>query len=328
MTLDPTSNSAWEAVHPAESCRPLRVMTLPRREVRFPLGRSVGTLSVRGPGPRWSGRARHGWSAGWRELGEARGRVTVPAGNQLKLRGGRAGTPDPAALECLAPGDLQALSLHGDAGSEEIVAALGHLAGLEALELWTAPVGDDIIPMVSSLPGLRVLDLWGTHVTDAGLQTLLPHRGLRHLTVPIRTGDASMVRLAEIKGLRELNLAGSSVTDAGLELLARAQSLVRLSLWGTRISDAGLRHLRGLRSLAVLDLGATAITDQALADLARLRLRRLSLHDALVTPVGLGELRDAMPGCRVDPVGAGALAGCQAWRPPPAASQSPKPKAS
>ena len=180
MTLDPSSGSAWEAVHPADSCRPLRARILPRREIHFPAERSVGTLLVRGPGQRWSGRARHGWGAGWRELGEARGRVLVPAGNQLKLRASRQRWPDPVALECLGPGDLQALALGGVDAAEAVLASLGHLSGLELLDLWTAPVGDDAIPLISALPGLRVLDLWGTGVTDTGLQGLFPLGDLRH----------------------------------------------------------------------------------------------------------------------------------------------------
>jgi hypothetical protein len=239
----------------------------------------------------------------------------VPAGNQLKLEAWQP-WPDPAALERLGPLDLQALILGGRAASEAVLASLGHLSGLELLDLWRGRVGDDGMPFLTRLPRLRVLDLWGTGVTDAGLQALSPLGGLRHLTVPRRTSDAAMACLGELDGLRELDLSGSSVTDAGLGLLAGAgaQSLMALTLWGTSVTDAGLDHLVELPSLVELDLGATAITDQGLAELALLPLRWLSLRDSLVTVEGLRALREALPGCRVEP---SQTQGC-IWRPPTA----------
>jgi hypothetical protein len=301
MIVNPCSSAGWEAVDTAGSCRPLRALTLPRRELDFPVEQSLGVLWVRGPARRRvSCRARHGGDARWREFGEARGHVRVPAGTQLKLRALQP-WPYPAAMERLGPLDLQALVLEGRAASEAVLASLGHLSGLELLDLWAAPLGDEAIPFVAPLSRLRALSLWGTGVTNAGLQALSPLGGLRHLTVPRQTGDAAMPFLAELGGLRELNLSGSSVTDAGLGCLAGAPLLMRLSLWDTRVTDAGLRHLQELPSLVELDLGATAITDQGLAELALLPLRRLSLRDALVSLEGLRALREALPGCRVEP---------------------------
>ena len=301
MIVDPCSSAGWEAVDTAGSCPPLRALTLPSRELDFPVEQSLGVLSVRGPRrQRVSCRARHGWDARWREFGEARGHVRVPAGTQVKLRALQP-WPDPAALERLGPLDLQALVLVGRAATEAVLASLGHLSGLELLDLWAAPLGDEAIPFVAPLSRLRALSLWGTGVTDVGLQALSPLGGLRHLTVSRKTGDAAMPFLAELGRLRELNLSGSSVTDAGLGRLAGAPSLMRLSLWDTRVTDAGLRHLQELPSLVELELGATAITDQGLAELAVLPLRRLSLCDALVSLEGLRTLREALPGCRVEP---------------------------
>jgi Leucine Rich repeat len=314
MTMDPYSSAGWETVDATGPCRPLRTVTLPCREIEFPAEHSLGMLSLRGPGRRRAtSRARHGWRAGWRDFQEARGRVRVPAGTQLKLRALQP-WPDPAALKGLGPLDLQGLILGGLAASETVLASLGHLTGLELLDLWAGPVGDRAIPFVARLPHLRVLDLWGTGVTDAGLQALSPLRGLRRLTLPRHTSDAALPYLAEFDGLRELNLLGSRVTDAGLGLLGAAHSLTRLSLWRTKVTDAGLHHLQGLPSLVDLDLGCTAVTDQGLAALAVLRLRRVSLRDTLVSAEGLQALREALPWCRIEP---GQSEDCT-WRPPTA----------
>lgn len=310
-------------------CRPLRALNLPRRDLQFPVEHSAGTVYVRGPGHRSAlGRAGRRWNHGWREAGEARGVVTVEPGNQVKLRAhrrnlieGTAGGPggglgsawsDAGPLHRLGPRDLQALSL-GGAATASVLDSLGHLTGLEVLDLWTAPIGDEAVSAVARLSGLRVLDLWGTRVSDTGLRALAPLEGLRRLTAPGRqTGDAGIPCLADLGGLRELSLSGSSVTDAGLAMLTRAHSLVRLSLWGTRVTDAGLQHLHQLTSLAELDLGATAVTDQGLSHVRRLPLRWVSLRDTLVSPEGLRGLRAALPACRVEPLEDET---CQAWRP-------------
>src|SRR5437879_12802332 len=119
---------------------------LPRRELDFPVEQPLGVLSVRGPGRRRvSCRARHGWDARWREFGEARGHVRVPAGTQLKLRALQP-WPDPAVLERLGPLDLQALVLVGRAATEAVLASLGHVSGLELLALSAAPVGRGPLP--------------------------------------------------------------------------------------------------------------------------------------------------------------------------------------
>jgi hypothetical protein len=239
--------------------------------------------------------------------------VRIPAGTQVKLRAMHP-WPDPRALERLGPLDLQGLVLGGLAASEDALASLSHLTGLEQLDLWAAPVGNEAMPFIARVPHLRVLSLWGTRVTDAGIQALNPLGDLRSLTVPRQIADAAMPFLAELDRLRELTLSGSRVTDAGLALLGGARSLRRLSLWDTRVTDAGLASLQELPFLTGLDLGATAVTDQGLAHLAALPLRRLSLRDSLVSLEGLRALREALPRCRVEPTES---EGCS-WRPPTA----------
>jgi hypothetical protein len=312
------TNAEHEPLRSASGpCRPVRTLLLPRRELLFPDHQSVGTVHLRGPGERGSlaRGSRRRWSAGWRDAGEARGLVPVPAANQVKLRVRTEACVDPGVLRRLAPGDVQALSLAGAGGCKPWVTSLSHLEGLEILDLWAASAGDEAMRFVSRLSELRVLDLWGTRVSDAGLATLASLPGLRRLTVPGRhIGDAGMPCLADLGSLRELDLSGSSVTDAGLAFLTRAHSLVRLSLWGTHVTDEGLRHLHRLTSLAEIELGATSVTDAGLVHLLHLPLRHVALGDSLVSPQGLRMLRAALRGCRVEP--AEGAEHCQRWRPP------------
>jgi hypothetical protein len=79
-----------------------------------------------------------------------------------------------------------------------------------------------------------------------------------------------------MKSLRVLYLDAARITDAGLKELAGLKGLQELALFDTKVTDAGLEVLAGLKNLRALWLDGPEITDAA-----------------------LGELRKALPGCRV-----------------------------
>ena len=295
-------------------CQPLKALTLPRRVVCFPPGDPLGLAFVRGPmrGSGLAGGSRRWWDQGWRPAGPARGCLTVPAGNQLKVQ--VAGSLTPRLLGYLEEAHVDALSVAGQAAPDDILALLPRLESLQALDLWSVPIDDDGLSEVWNCPWLEAINLWGTRVSDSGLAGLATLRWLRRLTVPgQRTGDRAMALLATLGALRELDLSGSSVTDAGLADLADAGSLRRLSLWGTAITDDGLQALAAFPRLSELDLGATAITDAGLGHLRALGLRRLSLVDTLITHDGLRALRGDLPSCRIEPMALGS--GCAGRHP-------------
>lgn len=274
---------------------------LPCRTVNFPADHSLGTAYLRAPLPPAAAprRSRRCWSAQWGDAGPAQGTLDVPAGHQLKLQATTCWDPD--AFGRLGHGDVQALRLSGRE-APHILGLVGHLAGLEALDLWAAPVGDDSVASLCGLLGLRSLNLWGTQMTDAAMAYLPAMPRLRNLTVPGRNvGDAAMVDLAAMAMLRVLDLSGSRVSDEGLAMLSASRSIIRLCLWGTAITDAGLPALGRFPALREVDLGGTAVTDAGLVHLTGLGLQRLSLRDTLVSPDGICQVRELMPGCRVDP---------------------------
>lgn len=287
---------------------------LPARKVQFPVGHSMGVAYLRAPLRPGSvaRRSRRWWSGEWYSAGPALGCLSIPAGHELKLAIRACEDPDDIAR--LAPRDVQALCLGGNA-SAAILQRASHLEALEHLELWAAPVGDDCMGSVAGLPGLKRLDLWGTRVTSVGLAELVATPGLRALSGPGRqVDDRAMAGLAAIRGLKELDLSGSSVTDAGLDELSASTSISRLVLWGTRVTDAGLAALGRFTSLSELDLGATAVTDAGLAYLKEGHLRRVSLRDCcLVSPAAIRALSHSLPDCRVEPQ---RLAYCSGWAPP------------
>jgi hypothetical protein len=72
-------------------------------------------------------------------------------------------------------------------------------------------------------------------------------------------------------------------------------------LYRTKITDAGLAYLSANQQLAELQLIDCAIGDAGLPHLyGRKNLTRLLLQDTNVTPPGITELCQALPGCRVE----------------------------
>ena len=204
--------------------------------VRFPVERSLGTLSVRS-------RERSG-AAGWTPLGEARGEVVLLPGVEVRLRVAAEATVDLSPLGGLGPDDLHQLDLSG------------------------MPIADAHLAHLRGLTGLRELDLNNTEITDAGLVALAGLTGLHELYLEhTRVTDAGLAHLGPLSGLRRLDLDGTQITDAGLRHVGGLTHLQWLSLDGTTIGDDGLRHLHGLTELRDLHLEETRVTDAGLAEL-------------------------------------------------------------
>lgn len=119
------------------------------------------------------------------------------------------------------------------------------------------------------------LDLRGNGSGDvAFLETLRPD-DLQALFL-YDVADEALERIRHLTGLQELYLSNTTVTDDGLQHLACLTSLKRLYLYHTAISDEGLPNLYPLSWL-----------------------RWLTFSGTLVTEKGVGELRKALPECKV-----------------------------
>jgi hypothetical protein len=151
---------------------------------------------------------------------------------------------------------------------------------------------------------------FGRGVTSAGfvnvgrLNQLTDLRGGAFYFSPI---DASgLERLSEWTNARSLFFNSCpKVTDAGLAHLFGMPKLEHFSLieegGGMVITDAGLAHvgqMKGLKTLMLLNL--TKVTDAGLAHLQNLsNLEDMSIHGCGVTAVGLQQLCDSLPDCRI-----------------------------
>jgi hypothetical protein len=157
-----------EAGYPPDECLGHRLERPGRgeRRLRLPPG-GLGTLLVREPNTQ---------EPGWRVLGEAEGKVRVPAGVELKLRVAEsAGTEALASLAELRAGDLEALCLAGNANLDDdaLAAIAASLGGLRELDLARTGIsGEAVERLAGSLPRLEGLSLLGTEVSEKRAESL------------------------------------------------------------------------------------------------------------------------------------------------------------
>ena len=172
------------------------------------------------------------------------------------------------------------LDLTGKTLTESDYEAIGRYLLLRRLILANTATTDAHLSHLGHVPGLEYLDLSGTQVTDAGLKAI-----------------------ANLPMLSHLVLARTGITDVGLKEISPLR-LRTLQLGGTKITDAGLASLcdrYGVGGyLRELDIRNMAISDAALTHLKRLtRLESLRVDGTRITERGMGELRAAIPGCKI-----------------------------
>ncbi len=122
--------------------------------------------------------------------------------------------------------------------------------------------------------GLR-LDLRGDGEGEITFLELLQPDDLQSLFL-YDVGDEALARICHLTGLQELYLSNTTVSDEGLKYLDCLTGLKRLYLYHTEITDNGLANLYPLTWLRWLTFSGTRVTEK-----------------------GLGELRAALPDCKV-----------------------------
>jgi tRNA A-37 threonylcarbamoyl transferase component Bud32/peroxiredoxin/Leucine-rich repeat (LRR) protein/multidrug resistance efflux pump len=259
------------------------------RILYFPADRSLGELFVRP--------ARAIWSYtnvldDWERFADAKGKVAVLPGQELRLDVSAEGVKDLSPLASLAPDDLRVvLFLRSDPG-DECLKHVGRLTGLRYLRVSTGHITDRGIAFCAGLNELVSLNADVTKVTDKGLKTIGRLSSLQNLQLAYtQVSDQGLSELAGLPSLQALRLSRSAVTDAGMVHLQKLSELRDVSLNETAITDKGLECLSNLPRLDTLDLDATAVSDRGLAMLRKLPgLKWLSLSKTEVTDAGLAEL--------------------------------------
>ena len=221
--------------------------------------------------------------------------------------------------------NLRAVHLESAAVSDRGLAALADLPHLEILEVKSCPitgqglspfaglttlhglhledvaVTSDGLALLDDLRQLEVLHLRSTKIDDRALTRIGRLKNLTWLDLAnTRVTSAGLVHLRNLPKCTWLDLAGTKIDDDGLASVGELTSLEILHLSRTQITDRGLLHLRGLANCQHLELESTRVTDAGLGSFAALtRLRYLDLRDTDVSRLGIEQLQQTLPECRI-----------------------------
>lgn len=220
-----------------------------------------------------------------------------------------------------------------------VVGRISACSRLERLSLGPSNAGDGALAKLGELPELGRLSLFGTRVTDKGLRDLRKFPNLADLDLRATDiGDDGLLALAGLEHLRVVDVCLTRVTQRGIARLQRARPglrissttddatlaivtssfqprgtvlsrpagwrpiAVRLHAVGPAVTDVGVAALRGMTNIEELDLTDTSVSDAAVGDLATLsRLKKLVLGGTQVSESGIARLRQALPGCTIEP---------------------------
>jgi len=220
---------------------------------------------------------------------------------------------------------LESLSL---AGTDITVDGLDHLAELRrlhTLRLPNYPIDDDVLRRLSRLVELKHLGPLDETVTADGLAYLRGFRNLESLSLRgTQIGDDGMKALANLGNLRHLDLCGTSVGDYGMQharqlrklesinldrtlvteesatLVRSWTKLTQVSLSDTDVGDTWTTHLSEIKNLEYAGLDRTRVTDVGLGSFKKSpALKALNVSGSAVTVQGVGDLRTALPTCRI-----------------------------
>lgn len=178
--------------------------------------------------------------------------------------------------------------------SDDWLKAIGrfpHLTG--SLVLHDSPITDEGLAAVGHLTGINHVDLRKTHVTDAGIKNLSGMTGLERLQLShTQCSDAGLRSLGTIKNLGMLHLNQTQVTGVGFEAL-RDLNLGWIEVVDCPLTTEGIRELSWISSISHLKLSSSEkmLTADDLRLLHKLpNLRVLSLEQARLAEDALSGL--------------------------------------
>ena len=182
------------------------------------------------------------------------------------------------------------------------LARAAHLEGLSRLVLNGTRVTDAGLAPLEVSRSLRGLDLSNTAITDHASLNLSRLVGLTELSLAdTEFSDRGLSRLEGLVKLESLDLAGLPITADGLAAaLPRLPALRHLNLSETWIVNDDLRLLATAKNLSSLSLRDTVVGDRGVLVISKLKgLKRLWIERTRITPMGLEQLKKALPECEV-----------------------------
>lgn len=158
---------------------------------------------------------------------------------------------------------------------------VGHLTGLESLNIISTKFNDEWMPNIAKLTHLKSLRFTNNgKLTDAGMVQLAGLKDLENFNfVGTAITGRAYAKFDGFTKLTHVSHRGSSIDDEGLkELCDHLPNLESISLAHAKFTDAGAPNLAKLTKLKGLELGAHATPD-ALKNITSLPLEYLQLGE-------------------------------------------------
>ena len=177
--------------------------------------------------------------------------------------------------------------------------APGHRGSVEETLKWLQSLPETTGMVVKGLDPNRFKKM--TAVDLRAMKTLVIGGHLKsdpknHLQVEAK----DFAHLLVLPDLEELSLTECrGTTDKAMIFIGQLEPLKKLKLGDGELTDDGLRSLEHLSKLTELNLGwCTQITDAGIPSMVKLStLSRLTLSGTKVSPQGILNLREKLPGC-------------------------------
>ena len=181
----------------------------------FPSGESLGMVWVRDRGTKGH--------SGWKQLGDARGRVAIPPEKEVMLQIKPETQPDLSPLASFEPGAIHTLDLWDTKITDGDLVHLRGLTGLQGLNLSRTKLTNTGLNYLAGLHGLTILNLYGTQITDDGLMALAGMTQLLTLWInKTAVTDAGFTHVKKLTALKELYIADTAITENGKNDFKRA----------------------------------------------------------------------------------------------------------
>jgi Leucine-rich repeat (LRR) protein len=143
---------------------------------------------------------------------------------------------------------LRQLSLSGrQAISPQGYRHLARLTGLVELRMRSCGLTDEHLAFLAHLTGLEVLEIPGNRITRAGIDHHHNLSGLRRLNLSFcpEIDDRAFAKISMLERLEDLSAQDTRVTDAGLVHLFDMRCLRDVTVLGSAATKRGLQALRG-----------------------------------------------------------------------------------
>ncbi len=235
------------------------------RTLSFPADASLGLLQIREWGYATETQGKH--TEGWKTLGEAKGKVEIPAGKEVRLAFSPGQVQNASKLRRLGANALQVLSFNDCAVGDVEMGYIGHLTGLFELSLDNTQVGPVGYENLYRLTSLRAISMIGTTLGEAGRAFMANQRYIEEIDADrADLGDDWLAGLPPMENLIFLSLDESEhITDAGIRHIAKHRNIRSLFLSYTQLTDEGMKELQSLQHLKRFWFEGTKVTNASMA---------------------------------------------------------------